>query len=72
MVRIGDRDRKSLREVAKLSSEVKTLKLDASSPEQVRRFIKGSDVVINASNPRFNLLIMRQALKGGIHYLDLG
>jgi saccharopine dehydrogenase (NAD+, L-lysine-forming) len=70
-VKVGDIDRESLREVAKMSGEVTTLKLNAGSPEQVRRFIKGSDVVINASNPRFNLLIMKQALKGGTHYMDL-
>jgi saccharopine dehydrogenase-like NADP-dependent oxidoreductase len=45
--------------------------LDASKPEMVRKFIKGTNVVINASHPRFNLLIMRQALRAGIHYIDL-
>jgi saccharopine dehydrogenase (NAD+, L-lysine-forming) len=70
-VRVGDIDRKSLREVARMSSEVSTSRLNAGSPDQVRRLIKGSDVIINASNPRFNLLIMKQALRSGIHYVDL-
>lgn len=70
-VKVGDINRESLREVANMNSEITALKLNAGSPEQVRRFIKGSDIVINASNPRFNLLIMKQALRSGIHYLDL-
>jgi len=71
MVRVGDIDRESLRDVAKMSSNVSTSRLNAGSPDQVRRIIKGSDVVINASNPRFNLLIMKQALRGKVHYIDL-
>jgi saccharopine dehydrogenase (NAD+, L-lysine-forming) len=51
--------------------EISTSKLDASKPEMVRKFIKGTNVVINASHPRFNLLIMKQALKARIHYIDL-
>ena len=71
MVKVGDIDRESLREVAKMSSKVSTSRLNAGSPDQVRRLIKGSDVVINASNPRFNLLIMKEALRSRVHYVDL-
>jgi saccharopine dehydrogenase (NAD+, L-lysine-forming) len=70
-VKVGDVDAVRLREVSKASPEVSTSKLDASSSDRVGRFIKGSDVVINASDPRFNLLIMRQALKNEVHYVDL-
>jgi saccharopine dehydrogenase (NAD+, L-lysine-forming) len=70
-VKVGDIDRESLREVAKMSGEVSTSGLNAGSPSQVSKLVKGADVVINASSPRFNLLIMKQALRGGVHYIDL-
>lgn len=71
-VRVGDIDQNRLREVGKLSLEnVKTSKLDAGKPEAVRAFIKGADAVINSSNPRFNLLIMKQALRSRVNYIDL-
>lgn len=70
-VHVGDVDRTRLREISKFSSRVSVTKLDASRSDKVRSFIKGSDVVINASDPRFNLLIMKQALKSGVHYIDL-
>jgi len=71
-VKIGDIDRSRLREISRLQlGEISISKLDASKPEMVRKFIKGTNVVINASHPRFNLLIMKQALKARIHYIDL-
>jgi saccharopine dehydrogenase (NAD+, L-lysine-forming) len=69
-VKVGDLDRSRLREVAK-SSGVSTSRLDAGKPEEVGKFIAGSDVVINSSHPRFNMLIMRQALKRRVNYIDL-
>jgi len=71
-VKVGDIDQARLHEVRKLSFDnVKTSKLDASRPEAVKAFIKGADAVINSSNPRFNLLIMKQALRSGVNYIDL-
>jgi saccharopine dehydrogenase (NAD+, L-lysine forming) len=70
-VKVGDIDRSRLREVAKSSPRATTLRLDAGEPSQVGRFISGSDVVINASHPRFNKLIMQQAFKKKVNYLDL-
>lgn len=71
-VKVGDIDRARLREVGKLPFDnVRASKLDASKPEAVRSFIKGADAVINSSDPRFNLLIMKQALRGGVNYIDL-
>lgn len=70
-VKVGDIDRERLREVAKIGGEVSTSRLDAGNPDHVRKLIKGTDVVINASHPRFNLLIMKQALRSGVHYIDL-
>jgi len=72
MVKVGDIDRSRLREVRKSSTgKVSTFRLDAGDPHQVGRLISGSDVVINASHPRFNKLIMQQALKRKAHYIDL-
>lgn len=71
-VKVGDVEPARLREVNKLQLDnVQASRLDASKPEAVRRFIKGADAVINSSDPRFNLLIMKQALKGGVNYIDL-
>jgi len=70
-VKVGDIDRSRLREVAKSCPEATALRLDAGEPSQVGRFISGSDVVVNASHPRFNKLIMQQSLKRKVNYLDL-
>jgi len=71
-VRVGDIDRSRLREVVKACpKEISTSRLDAGKADEVARIIRGSDVVINASHPRFNILIMKQALKRKVHYIDL-
>ena len=70
-VKVGDIDRENLREVAKMSGEISTSRLNANSPSQVRKFVKRADVIINASSPRFNLLIMKQALRSRVNYIDL-
>ena len=70
-VKLGDLDQSRLLDVKRLTGEVSAFKLDAGSEAQVKRFIKGCDVVINASDPRFNHLIMKQALKKKAHYIDL-
>ena len=71
-MKVGDIDRSRLSEVKKsCSGKVTTLRLDAGSPQHVGRMIGGSDVVINASHPRFNKLIMQQAFKKKVNYMDL-
>jgi len=71
-VKVGDIDRSRLQEVAKATmGEVSTSRLDASDPSKVGEFIRGSDVVINAAHPRLNMLIMKEALKRRVHYVDL-
>jgi len=70
-VKVGDIDHSRLRDVKRSAGEASAFKLDAASVAQVERFIKGCDVVINASDPRFNLLIMKQAVKNTVHYIDL-
>jgi saccharopine dehydrogenase-like NADP-dependent oxidoreductase len=70
-VKVGDIDSLRLREVKRLTGAVSASKLDAGSASQLQRFFKGSDVVINASDPRFNLLIMKEALMKKAYYIDL-
>ena len=70
-VKVGDIDRSRLDAIKRLGGEVSASKLDAGSAAQVEGFIKGSDIVINASDPRFNHLIMKQAAKRKVNYIDL-
>jgi saccharopine dehydrogenase (NAD+, L-lysine-forming) len=70
-VKVGDINRLRLREIRRLAGDVTASRLNAGNTAQVEGFIKGSDVVINASDPRFNLVIMKQALKRKVHYIDL-
>ncbi len=70
-VKVGDIDRARLREIARISGDISISPLDAGDPHEVGRLITGSDLVINASHPRFNLLIMKQALKRRVNYIDL-
>lgn len=53
------------------SDKVYAQRVDASSVDDLLRVIKGSDAVINATLPRFNLNIMEAVLKSGAYYVDL-
>lgn len=45
--------------------------VDASQPEQVSRLAAEADVLVNATVPRFNLVVMEACLQGKCHYMDL-
>ena len=45
--------------------------VDASNPDQVRKLAKEVDVLVNATVPRFNLVVMEACLAGKCHYMDL-
>jgi len=53
------------------SSKASALRVDAANREDLADAMRNIDVVINATLPRFNLLIMDVALKSNVHYLDL-
>lgn len=53
------------------SPKISARKADASSVSNLIDVIKGSDVVINATLPKYNLKIMDAALKSKAHYVDL-
>lgn len=45
--------------------------VDASNFEQVKKLALDSDVLVNATVPRFNLVVMEACLAGHCHYMDL-
>ncbi len=45
---------------------------DADNDAQMKALLKGTSVLINATNYYSNIKIMRSALKNGVNYLDLG
>jgi saccharopine dehydrogenase (NAD+, L-lysine-forming) len=53
------------------SDKISAMKVDAGNADELTKVMKGIDVVINASVPRFNLKIMDAALKSGVNYVDL-
>jgi len=53
------------------SDKASAQQVDASNMDDLLKVIKGSDAVINATLPRFNLNIMKAALKSGAYYVDL-
>ena len=45
--------------------------IDASNFEEVKKLATEVDVLINATIPRFNLVVMEACLAGNCHYMDL-
>lgn len=45
--------------------------VDASNPDQVQKLAAEADVLVNATIPRFNLVVMEACLAGKCHYMDL-
>ncbi len=45
--------------------------VDASDFEQVVKITAEADVIVNATIPRFNLIVMEACLAGNCHYMDL-
>lgn len=48
-------------------------RIDASSVSEVEKTIRetGTDLLLNATLPRFNLILMQACLEAGAHYIDL-
>lgn len=46
-------------------------RVDVSKSDELRKSLRGVDVVVNSTLPRFNLRIMDEALQAGAHYVDL-
>src|SRR5207245_5684443 len=45
--------------------------LNVENHAALERAIKGADIVVNTTLPRYNLRIMEAALVAGAHYLDI-
>ncbi|RLI46617.1 hypothetical protein DRO69_02695, partial [Candidatus Bathyarchaeota archaeon] len=57
--------------VQKLKSDkVTPRKVDASNPDEVMKALEGVDIVISTAIPKYNLAVMKAALKKGAHYID--
>jgi saccharopine dehydrogenase (NAD+, L-lysine-forming) len=50
---------------------VRPERVDAGDTKDLLRVLRGSDVVINATLPRFNRRVMSSALRSGAHYIAL-
>jgi saccharopine dehydrogenase (NAD+, L-lysine-forming) len=53
------------------SKKASAVKVDAGDRNDLTKAIGQVDVVINATVPRYNMLIMDAALKSNVHYIDL-
>ncbi len=53
------------------SRKASAIKVDAGDRNDLTKAIGQVDVVINATVPRYNMLIMDAALKNNVHYIDL-
>ena len=53
------------------SRKLSAHKLDAGDVNAVAKLAEGSDIIVNAVPPRFNLALMDAALKSGTDYVDL-
>jgi saccharopine dehydrogenase-like NADP-dependent oxidoreductase len=53
------------------SPKARALSLDAGDPAAVARATRGMGVLVNATVPRFNEILMDAALEAGAHYLDM-
>src|SRR5256885_16504948 len=50
---------------------IEATRLNVENHAALARAIKGADIVVNATLPRYNLRIMEAALVAGAHYLDI-
>lgn len=68
----GSNDLKRAKEfINTRNKKVSIVKLDLSNDQQLVKTVRGFDLIINASLPRFNLVLMKAALTVGANYQDL-
>lgn len=72
-VRLADIDLKRANELAETlrSSKVFSRRVDAGNIKEVSKAAEGIDIVVNATLPRFDLPIMKAAIKVGANYVDM-
>lgn len=67
--RIGDRARVLAGARGRVSMEAR--QVDVTNPEAVVRAVRKCDVIVNATLPKHNLVLMQAALEAGANYLDI-
>lgn len=71
-IRLGDINQLKAEKVRRwIGGNITTSKVDAGKVDEVKNFIKGCDVVVNAVEPRFNLSILEASYLAGVNYQDL-
>ncbi len=71
---VAGRDRSKAQALVKLlkAKHLRAESVDVNNSTSLRRLLKGTDVVINATNYYMNVKVMKAALASGANYLDLG
>lgn len=54
------------------TEKVQTVKADLNNQSELLKALSGSDILINSLQYKFNLQLMKTALKAGSNYLDVG
>lgn len=70
-VAVGDINPKKARKFLPVHQKISVQTIDASNKEKVIAAIKGYDLIINASLPDFNKILLEAAHEAGINYQDL-
>ncbi len=52
------------------SDKVTPKKVDASNSDELMKALEGVDIVISSAIPKYNVAVMKAALKKGAHYID--
>jgi len=70
---VADVDKTKLRTIVREHpNSVTTVELDITDESALTRLMKGSDVTVNAASYRFNLHVLRAAIRTGCNMTDLG
>jgi lysine 6-dehydrogenase len=74
LITIADYNEERAQEVASslASSKVQVRQIDVTNEVQLDRLLHGADVVLNAVDYVFNLLVLRACIRERVHYADLG
>lgn len=73
-VTIADYNEERAQEVAAsfASSKIQVRQIDVTNAERLDQLLHGADVVLNAVDYVFNLLVLRACIRERVHYADLG
>ncbi|MBA2394433.1 MAG: SDR family NAD(P)-dependent oxidoreductase [Ktedonobacteraceae bacterium] len=73
-VTIADYNEERAQEVAAsfASSKIQVRQIDVTNAERLDQLLRGADVVLNAVDYVFNLLVLKACIRERVHYADLG